>query len=50
MWEWSDFEGFLKNKIHYTGIEYNRKIYNFAKKKSRNVIYGDFLKLILKKI
>lgn len=42
-------KGFLNNNIHYTGIENNRNIYNFAKKKSRNVLYGNFLKHKFKK-
>ncbi len=36
--------GFLKNEIEYTGIEFDENIYKFAISKSRNVIFGDFLK------
>ncbi len=42
-------EGFLKNGIDYTGIEFEKSIYNFAVSKSRNVIFGDFLKFNFKK-
>ena len=37
-------EGFLKNGIEYSGIELDENIYKFAISKSRNVIFGDFLK------
>lgn len=37
-------EGFFKNGIEYTGIELDENIYKFAISKSRNVIFGDFLK------
>jgi 2-polyprenyl-3-methyl-5-hydroxy-6-metoxy-1,4-benzoquinol methylase len=42
-------KGFLNNDIHYTGIENNSSIFNFGKKKNRNIIYGDFLKKKFKK-
>ena len=42
-------KGFLKNGIDYTGIEFDKSIYNFVIKKSRNVIFGDFLKFNFKK-
>jgi 2-polyprenyl-3-methyl-5-hydroxy-6-metoxy-1,4-benzoquinol methylase len=42
-------KGFLNNNIHYTGLENNRSIFSFGKKKSRNIIYGDFLKKKFKK-
>ena len=37
-------KGFLENGIDYTGIEFDESIYEIAISKSRNVIYGDFLK------
>ena len=37
-------DGFLQHGIDYTGIEFDKNIYTFAKRKSRNVIFGDFLK------
>lgn len=42
-------KGYLNNGIEYTGIEYDRSIFKFAKSKSRNVIYGDFLTYNFKK-
>lgn len=35
--------GFLQNGIDYTGVEFDKHFYDFAKSKSRNVIFGDFL-------
>jgi 2-polyprenyl-3-methyl-5-hydroxy-6-metoxy-1,4-benzoquinol methylase len=37
-------DGFLLNGVQYTGVEFDKNFYNFAKSKSRNVVYGDFLK------
>jgi len=37
-------DGFLLNGVQYTGVEFDINFYNFAKSKSRNVVYGDFLK------
>ncbi len=42
-------DGFSKYGIDYTGIELDKNMYNFALSKSRNVIYGDFLKKSFKK-
>jgi len=42
-------KGFLENGIDYTGIEFDENIYKFAISKSRNVIYGNFLKTNFKK-
>jgi 2-polyprenyl-3-methyl-5-hydroxy-6-metoxy-1,4-benzoquinol methylase len=36
-------KGYLQNGVEYTGIEYDKNIFNFAKSKSRNIIFGDFL-------
>ncbi len=37
-------DGFLQNGINYTGIDLDANMCNFAISKSRNVIYGNFLK------
>ena len=36
--------GYIKNHVNYTGIELDENLYKFAHNKSRNVLYGDFLK------
>ena len=42
-------DGFSQNGIEYFGIELDKNMYDFARKKSKNIFYGDFLNTNFKK-